>query len=136
MMGGARHRVAADAIAAYVEEFALQCDLRDKLAIQKLASNVASLAAENVYQSLRIEWDSGYRVGLHLGSTCVNTEEELNALPAWSVVLSVAYTHHKSGKRISFQRWDDGAWHRGGRAASTHPDNFLPATVLHVGDCA
>jgi len=63
----------------------------------------------------------------------VVTEEELDALPAWSVVLSDAYTHHESGRRISFQRWDDGRWHRGGRSASTHPDNFLPATVLHRG---
>ena len=62
----------------------------------------------------------------------VATEEELDALPAWSVVLSDAYTHHESKQRISFQRWDDGAWHRGGRSASTHPDNFLPVTVLYV----
>jgi hypothetical protein len=63
----------------------------------------------------------------------ITTAEELDALPEWSVVLSDTYRHHASGQRLSFQRWDDGAWHRGGRSASTHPDNFLPATVLHVG---
>jgi hypothetical protein len=68
-----------------------------------------------------------------MAAEVIATEEELDALPAWSVVLSEAYTHHRSGKRIAFQRWDDDDWHRGGRAASTHPDNFLPATVLYRG---
>ncbi|QWY79672.1 hypothetical protein PP637_gp42 [Arthrobacter phage Persistence] len=61
----------------------------------------------------------------------ISTPEELDALPAWSVVLSEPYTHHGSDHRIAFQRWDDGLWHRGARSGSTHPDNFLPVTVLH-----
>lgn len=63
----------------------------------------------------------------------VTTEEELDALPPGSVVLSLSYLGQPSGQRISFQRWPDGDWHRGARSGSTHPDNFLPATVLHVG---
>lgn len=63
----------------------------------------------------------------------VTTEEELDALPPGSVVLSLSYLGQPSGQRISFQRWADGDWHRGARSGSTHPDNFLPATVLHVG---
>lgn len=63
----------------------------------------------------------------------VSTEEELDALPPGSVVLSLSYLGQPSGQRISFQRWADGDWHRGARSGSTHPDNFLPATVLHVG---
>ena len=62
----------------------------------------------------------------------VTNEEELDALPNWSVVLSESYTHHESGERISFQRWDDGLWHRGARSSFTDPDNFLPVTVLHI----
>lgn len=60
----------------------------------------------------------------------VTTEAELDALPPWSVVLSTSYTS-QGDHRISFQRWEDGDWHRGARCGSTHPDNFLPATVLH-----
>ncbi|WP_426940282.1 hypothetical protein [Pseudarthrobacter sp. S6] len=60
----------------------------------------------------------------------VTTVEELDALPIGSVVLSDAYTG-QSGQKISFQRWDDGDWHRGARSGDTHPDNFLPATVLY-----
>ncbi|AYN57898.1 hypothetical protein PP640_gp46 [Arthrobacter phage Faja] len=61
----------------------------------------------------------------------VTTEEELDDLPPGSVVLSLSYLGQPSGQRISFQRWADGDWHRGARSGSTHPDNFLPATVLH-----
>jgi hypothetical protein len=62
----------------------------------------------------------------------VATAEELDALPPGSVVLSASYMS-QNDQRISFQRWDDGDWHRGARCGSTHPDNFLPVTVLHVG---
>jgi hypothetical protein len=59
----------------------------------------------------------------------VTTLEELDALPVGSVVLSEG-PHFRGEFRISFQRWDDGTWHRGARSGDTHPDNFLPATVL------
>lgn len=59
----------------------------------------------------------------------VTTEEELDALPNWSVVLSEKYLT-ASDDRIAFQRWHDGRWHRGGRSGDTHPDYFLPAAVL------
>ena len=62
----------------------------------------------------------------------VTTEDELDTLPIGSVVLSEGRSF-RGGFRMSFQRWDDGLWHRGARSASTHPDNFLPATVLHEG---
>jgi hypothetical protein len=61
----------------------------------------------------------------------ITTAEELDALPIGSVVLSEAYLHHVDHWKVSFQRWDDGSWHRGGRSADTHPDNFLPATVIY-----
>lgn len=61
----------------------------------------------------------------------ITTVEELDALRVGSVVLSEGYGHHANQMLISFQRWWDGEWHRGARAGSTHPDNFLPATVLH-----
>ncbi len=60
----------------------------------------------------------------------VSTEDELAALPAGSVVLSEKYRHHESGMQIAFQKWVDGDWHRGGRGSFTHPDYFLPATVI------
>jgi hypothetical protein len=60
----------------------------------------------------------------------ITTEAELDALPNGSVVLSEVYTAHH-GQAISFQRWEDGLWHRGARSGSTHPDNFLPVTVLY-----
>lgn len=60
----------------------------------------------------------------------VDTAEELDTLPVGSVVLSEGYHHYANGMPISFQRWYGGDWHRGGRAASTHPDNFLPVKVL------
>lgn len=60
----------------------------------------------------------------------VTTEDELDVLPVGSVVLSDGKSF-RGGFRMAFQRWDDGLWHRGARAGSTHPDNFLPATVLH-----
>lgn len=62
----------------------------------------------------------------------VTTEDDLDALPIGTVVLSEDVTHHEGGWAISYQRWQDGAWHRGARSGSTHPDNFLPATILHV----
>lgn len=64
----------------------------------------------------------------------VTTDEELDALPEGTVVLSETYRHFVDEWQVSLQRWSDGAWHRGGRAASTHPDNFLPATVIYEGD--
>jgi len=68
----------------------------------------------------------------------ITTVEELDALPIGSVVLSDAYRYMMHGGadcgwRVSFQRWNDRLWHRGGRASDTHPDNFLPATVLYEG---
>jgi hypothetical protein len=63
----------------------------------------------------------------------VTTVEELDALPVGSVVLSEEVTHHEGGWALAYQRWQDGDWHRGARSGSTHPDNFLPATALHVG---
>lgn len=67
----------------------------------------------------------------HLRGGAIATAEELDALPVGSVVLSHAYTHHENGMPIAFQRWTDGAWHRGARSSDTHPDNIIPATVLH-----
>lgn len=69
----------------------------------------------------------------------VTTAEELDSLPAGSVVLSDPYRYMVHGGAdcgwpVAFQRWDDGMWHRGARSGSTHPDNFLPATVLHEGN--
>lgn len=64
----------------------------------------------------------------------VTTVEELDALPVGSVVLSLAYHSDVNGMAIVFQRWHDGLWHRGARSGDTHPDNFLPATVLHEGN--
>lgn len=66
----------------------------------------------------------------------ITTEDELDALPVGSVVLSDPYRYMVHGGAdcgwpIAFQKWDDGLWHRGARSGSTHPDNFLPATVLH-----
>lgn len=63
----------------------------------------------------------------------VATEEELDALPVGTVVLSDEVKHHEGGWAIAYQRWQDGDWHRGARSGSTHPDNFLPVTVLHLG---
>jgi hypothetical protein len=60
----------------------------------------------------------------------ITTEEELDALPNGSVVLSEVYRAHH-GLSISFQRWEDGAWHRGARSGSTDPSYFLPVTVIH-----
>jgi hypothetical protein len=62
----------------------------------------------------------------------ITTAEELDALPVGSVVLSQDYRHHVDEWRVSFQRWQDGDWYRGARSSHTHPDNFLPATVLHT----
>lgn len=67
-----------------------------------------------------------------LAGGTVTTEEELDALPVGSVVLSEEVTHHEGGWPLSYQRWQDGDWHRGARSGSTHPDNFLPAVVLHA----
>ena len=61
----------------------------------------------------------------------VTTVEELDALPTGTVVLADNHRHYLQEWRLSFQKWDDGDWHRGARSGSTHPDNFLPATVLH-----
>jgi hypothetical protein len=61
----------------------------------------------------------------------ITTAEELDALPNGTVVLSIGYHSDVDGTAISFQRWYDGDWHRGARSGSTHPDNFLPVTVLH-----
>ena len=61
----------------------------------------------------------------------ITTAEELDALPEGTVVLSESYHSGVDGMALSFQRWYDGDWHRGGRSGSTHPDNFLPATVLY-----
>ena len=66
----------------------------------------------------------------------VTTVEELDALPTGAVVLANNHRHYLQDWRLSFQKWDDGDWHRGARSGSTHPDNFLPATVLHVGGAA
>ncbi len=65
----------------------------------------------------------------------ITTAEELDALPYGSVVLSAVYIAHH-GQAISFQRWEDGLWHRGARSSHTHPDNFLPVTVLHEPEAA
>ena len=64
----------------------------------------------------------------------ITTTEELDTLPVGSVVLSDKYLTHSDQWRVAFQRWNDGLWHRGGRLGDTHPDNFLPATVLHEGN--
>ncbi|AYN55822.1 hypothetical protein PP635_gp43 [Arthrobacter phage Auxilium] len=63
----------------------------------------------------------------------ITTFKELDALPVGSVVLSDSYRYMVHGGRwpIAFQKWDDGLWHRGARSGDTHPDNFLPVTVLH-----
>lgn len=61
----------------------------------------------------------------------ITTTEELDALPVGTVVLSDTYRHYIDKWQVAFQRWSDGEWHRGARAVETHPDNFLPATVLH-----
>jgi ribonucleotide monophosphatase NagD (HAD superfamily) len=61
----------------------------------------------------------------------ITTAEELDALPIGSVVLSDTYRHFVDEWRVAFQRWSDGEWHRGARAICTHPDNFLPATLMH-----
>jgi hypothetical protein len=61
----------------------------------------------------------------------ITTVDELDALPNGSVVLSQVYRHYLNGMDISFQRWEDGLWHRGARSTDTHPDNFLPVTVIH-----
>ena len=63
----------------------------------------------------------------------ITTTEELDRLPVGAVVLSEKYLSHSDQWRVSFQRWHDGTWHRGARSGDTHPDNFLPATVLHEG---
>jgi hypothetical protein len=62
----------------------------------------------------------------------ITTVAELDALPDGSVVLSDSYHSDVDGTAISFQRWYDGRWHRGARSGDTHPDNFLPATVLYT----
>lgn len=61
----------------------------------------------------------------------ITTVEELDALPNGSVVLSNDYRHWGEQWQVTFQRWDTGYWHRGGRSGSTDPDYFLPATVLY-----
>lgn len=61
----------------------------------------------------------------------IETAKALAALPVGTVVLSDEVTHHEGGWPIAYQRWQDGDWHRGGRSGSTHPDNFLPVTVLY-----
>ena len=61
----------------------------------------------------------------------ITTIEELDALPHGAVVISPEYRHYRNGMQVSFQKWDDGRWYRGGRGRDTHPDYFLPATVLH-----
>lgn len=63
----------------------------------------------------------------------ITTVAELDALAVGSVVLSLAYHSDVNGMAIVFQRWYDGLWHRGARSGDTHPDNFLPATVLYEG---
>ena len=62
----------------------------------------------------------------------ITTAEGLDALPNGTVVLSESYHSDVDGTAVSFQRWYDGDWHRGGRSGSTHPDNFLPVKVLHA----
>jgi hypothetical protein len=63
----------------------------------------------------------------------IETEEDLDSLPVGSVVLSKEYQVLGDGGfwPVSFQRWDDRTWHRGNRSGDTHPDNFLPVTVIH-----
>jgi hypothetical protein len=61
----------------------------------------------------------------------ITTVEDLDALPVGTVVLSDAYRRHVGDWQVAFQRWDDGDWHRGGRAAHTLPDYIIPATVLY-----
>lgn len=61
----------------------------------------------------------------------ITTLEELDALPMGSVVLSQEAEHYTGDFWISYQLWADNEWHRPGRASHTHPDNFLPATVLY-----
>jgi len=61
----------------------------------------------------------------------VFTVDELDLLPIGSVVLSETYTHYLDDWPVAFQRWSDGEWHRGARSSDTHPDNFLPAKVIH-----
>lgn len=69
-------------------------------------------------------------------SRTITTMDELDALPEGSVVLSKDYIHHASGMRITFQKWDSGFWHRGGRSGHTHPDYFLPATLLYTPEAS
>lgn len=59
----------------------------------------------------------------------IYTEEELGALPIGTVIISQVYGKG-NGYQCSFQRIYTGNWHRGGRSDSTHPDYFLPATVI------
>lgn len=69
---------------------------------------------------------AGYRK-----SRTITTVEKLDALPEGSVVISPEYRHYRNGMQVSFQKWDDGRWYRGGRGRDTHSDYFLPATVLY-----
>ncbi|MDQ0854807.1 hypothetical protein QFZ79_002918 [Arthrobacter sp. V4I6] len=106
---------------------------RDELGKLLFTLPVSDRAAETAPEIMRLcdeaaeaMLDAGYR-----RPRTITTEEELDALPNGSVVLSQVYRHYLNGMDISFQRWEDGLWHRGARSTDTHPDNFLPVTVLH-----
>jgi hypothetical protein len=83
----------------------------------KITPHAARLAAEEAREAAK--------------PRVIETVEELEALPNGSVVLSEVYRHYVNGMDISFQRWEDGLWHRGARSTDTHPDNFLPVKVIH-----
>jgi hypothetical protein len=80
-------------------------------------------------QGIFVEADAILAAGYSKPRT-ITTAEELDTLPNGSVVLSDVYISNH-GQAISFQRWEDGLWHRGARSSFTDPDNFLPATVLY-----
>lgn len=90
-----------------------------------IRNSIREAALPYVFHATKALADLGYTK-----PRLIVTEEELDTLPNGTVVLSDVYTSNH-GQPISFQRWEDGYWHRGARSGSTHPDNFLPVTVIH-----
>lgn len=113
------------------DELANRVDLH---AVEVPCGDVADALNKAFNRAIHDAWQQGYEQAVRdRRPRQVTTVEELNALPVGSVVLSDAYRHSIEDWPVSFQRWGDGDWHRGARSGDTHPDNFLPATVLHVG---
>lgn len=57
------------------------------------------------------------------------TEEERDALPAGSVILSSDRTR-SDGMLFAYQKWDDGQWYRGRRSAPSGPNALHRASLL------